>query len=186
MSDAKSPEVRGKGKLRGGNLATTPEGLPLELIERQFDRVQMLFPRIDSKINAVFAIVSAEIALASVALSGENLRRWDVFIPATLFICSIGAAVYDLYRCTFPHVKRGGKSLVYFAELALLSETAALRAFADTDAEEFRTDLVRQTWRTSIIAAQKFRHLQRATFSSLVSLVPWFWLLAVSTWAVKG
>lgn len=163
-----------------------PDKLPLEILERQFDRVQALFPRIDSKINAIFAIVSAQIALASISLSGENLQRWQILVPAALFIVAIGTALYDLYRCTFPHVRRGGKSIVYFAEFASLSEAEALRAFAETDLREFRRDLVFQTWRTSRIAAEKFRFLRRATFSALISLLPWFWLLADSSWALRS
>ena len=160
--------------------------LPLEILERQFDRVQALFPRINSKINAIFAIVSAQLALASISLSGENLQRWQILMPATLFIVAIGTALYDLYRCTFPHVTKSGKSLVYFAEFASLPEIEAMRAFAETELPDFRRDLVFQTWRTSRIAAEKFRFLRRATFSALVSLLPWFWLLAASSWTQRS
>jgi hypothetical protein len=170
---------------RVGIADSSSEGLPLEILERQFDRVQTLFPRIDSKINAIFAIVSGQIALASLALSGEDWRRWGILIPAALFIVAIGMTLYDLYRCTFPHVRRGGKSLVYFAEFASLSQADAVRAFEETDLDGFRRDLLVQTWRTSKIAAEKFHYLRRATFSALLSLLPWFWLLGATSWAVK-
>ena len=166
------------------NEGTASDALPIEMLERQFDRVQALFPRIDSKINAIFAIVSGQIALASLAISGEEWRHLDILIPAALFIVAIGLTLYDLYRCTFPHVKRGGRSLVYFEEYASVSEPEAVRAVSATDLEEFRRDLVIQTWRTSKIAAQKFYYLKRASFSALLSLVPWFWLLAASSWAL--
>lgn len=166
------------------DLAPPEDALPLEILERQFDRVQALFPRIDSKINAIFAIVSGQIALASLAISGEEWRHWDILIPAALFIGAIALTLYDLYRCTFPHVKKSGPSLVYFAEFASLSEAAAVRAVAETGLDEFRHDMVIQTWRTSKIAAQKFHYLRRASFSALVSLVPWFWLLAASSWTL--
>jgi hypothetical protein len=180
MSPPKSP----KAADRSQDQPVPADGLPLDILERQFDRVQMLFPRIDAKINAIFAIVSAQIALASISLSGENLRRWDILVPAGIFIVAIGMALYDLYRCTFPHVRRGGRSLVYFAEFASLSEADAIRACSETNIGEFRRDLIVQTWRTSRIAAEKFHFLRRATFSALLSLVPWFWLLAASSWAL--
>jgi hypothetical protein len=163
------------------------EGLPLEILERQFDRVQALFPRIDSKINAIFAIVSGQIGLASLALSTENWQHWglDILVPGALFVIAIGVTLYDLYRCTFPHVQRRGRSLVYFAEFASLDEEHALRALAETNIDEFRRDIVIQTWRTSKIAAEKFHYLRRASLSALLSLLPWFWLLAVSSWAIK-
>ena len=76
--------------------ARSASGLPLEIIERQFDRVQALFMRIDSKINAVFAIVSVEMALASVALSGGDWRKWDILLPASLFVSAMAVALYEL------------------------------------------------------------------------------------------
>lgn len=160
-----------------------PTGLTLDVLERQFDRVQAMFPRIDAKINAVFAIASAQIALASLGLSGDNWRRWDILVPAALFVIAIGITLFNLYRCTFPHVKKSGKSLVYFAEIARLSETEAIEAFSSTDTEAFRRDLIVQTWRTSLIATRKFDALGRATFAAMASLIPWVWLLAASSWS---
>lgn len=179
--------VQGRGIHESSIQPKAPQSaLPLEVLERQFDRVQALFPRIDSKINAIFAIVSGQIALASLALSGENLKRWAILIPAALFIAAIGITLYELYRCTFPHVKKGGRSLVYFAEFASLGQGDAVRALGELGEDEFRQDLLIQTWRTSKIAAEKFHYLRRATFSALLSLLPWFWLLATSSWAISS
>lgn len=157
--------------------------ISIEQIERQFDRVQALLARVDSKINVIFAITSAEIAFASLAISRDSLLHWQILIPAGLFVCTVAVSLHDLYRCTFPHVqKREGRSLVYFADFARFNEITAVEAFSKRTKNEFKNDLIVQTWRTSVIATEKFNHLQRATLAALVSLPPWLALLAVSAW----
>lgn len=186
MADREVGRPTKRGRTRTDISLEADERLPLQLLERQFDRVQALFPRIDAKINAIFAIVSGQIALASFGVSGENWRRWEILVPAGLFIIVVGITLYDLYRCTFPHLSKGEKSIVYFAEFAALSQSDAVRTFEETRIDEFRRDLLNQTWRTSKIAAVKFHYLRRASLSALASLLPWFWLLAASSWGIKG
>lgn len=175
---------------RGRTLATDAtsaddrdQAIGTEQIERQFDRVQALLSRVDSKVNAVFAIVSAEIALASLAVPSTGWHRWSILILAGLFVSAIAVSLHDLYKCTFPHFhKRDGRSLVYFADVAELDEVMAIQAFSKVTTEDFRADLIVQTWRTSVIATDKFRYLRRATQAALVSLLPWVCLLAASSW----
>lgn len=155
----------------------------IEQIERQFERVQALLSRVDAKVNVVFAITSAEIALASLAVSRDSLHQWTILILAASFVCAIAVSLHDLYRCTFPHIQsHGGKSLVYFADVSQLDESTAVRMYSTETRREFKNDLIVQTWRTSVIAAEKFRYLRRATLAALLSLLPWVGLLALSAW----
>ena len=80
----------------------------LEVLERQFDRIQFLFTRVDAKVNAVLAIASGQIAVASVGISGGDWKHLSVLVPAALFLVSTAFTMVNLYRCTFPEVKRGG------------------------------------------------------------------------------
>ena len=79
----------------------------LEVLERQFDRIQFLFTRVDAKVNAVLAIASGQIAVASVAVSGGDWKNLALLIPAGLFLVSTAFTMINLYRCTFPEVKSG-------------------------------------------------------------------------------
>ena len=158
------------------------EHLPLDVIERQYDRVQSLFPRIDAKINVIFAIISAEIALASVGMSGDEWRKWNVLLPGALFIVLSGISLLNLYRCTFPNVRRVGDSLVYFMEIANRGKATILEDYRRATLDEFRDDLTLQMWTSARIAAQKFKALKTATVAAGASLIPWVWLVAASTW----
>jgi hypothetical protein len=61
----------------------------LEVAERQLALVQGFFPRLDSKVSALFAISSAQIAVAALNLSADDLKLWYVAIPATAFLLAI-------------------------------------------------------------------------------------------------
>ena len=152
----------------------------LEAAERQFDRIQAFFPRIDSKVSSIFAIASAEIAVASF-LSLKNLHRWWMLLPGSLFLAAIAWTVYNLYRCTFPTVNRSPDSLVYFREIIELDREVFVERFTSATEQELKRDFTRQTWQTSVIAAEKFAYLKQATLGAMLSLIPWACLLIAST-----
>jgi hypothetical protein len=77
---------------------SAPHSISLEAAERQFERIQAFFPRIDSKVSSILAIVSGELAVASF-ISLKNLHKWWMLIPGSLFLIAIGWSVYNLYRC---------------------------------------------------------------------------------------
>ena len=152
----------------------------LEVVERQFDRIQTFFPRIDSKVSSIFAITSGEIAVVAF-ISLKNLRAWWMLLPGCLFLATVAWTIYNLYRCTFPHVKRAPDSLIYFNAIAELPREQFVERFTNASEDELKEDLARQTWQTSTIAAQKFAYLKQATLAAMLSLVPWAALLIAST-----
>lgn len=152
----------------------------LETAERQFDRIQAFFPRIDSKVSSIFAITSGEVAVVSF-LSLKNLHRWWMLAPGTLFLAAVGWTVWNLYRCTFPTLKRSPDSLIYFREITELEREEFVDRFTSVSEHELKRDFARQTWITSLIAAQKFAYLKHATLAAMVSLLPWTWLIIAAT-----
>ena len=56
------------------------------------------------------------------------------------------------------------------------------RAELGCSEDEWKKDIAVQTWKTAGIAQRKFRYLKQATVFAMISLVPWTWLLIVSTW----
>jgi hypothetical protein len=163
-----------------GTMVKDAPHVSLEATERQFDRIQAFFPRIDSKVSSIFAIASGEMAVASF-VSVRNLHAWWMLIPGSLFLLAIGWSVYNLYRCTFPSLKRCPDSLVYFHEIIELKREDYVERFTNASEEELKCDFARQTWQTSVIAAQKFAYLKQATLAAMLSLIPWTWLLIAST-----
>lgn len=156
------------------------DAVSLEATERQFDRIQAFFPRIDSKVSSIFAIASGEMAVASF-ISLKNLHAWWMLVPGSLFLLAVGWTVYNLYRCTFPTLKRSPDSLIYFNEIIELKREDYVQRFTTASEEELKRDFARQTWHTSLIAAKKFAYLKQATMAAMVSLIPWAALLIAST-----
>ena len=157
-----------------------PGVVSLEAAERQFDRIQAFFPRIDAKVSSIFAIASGQIAVASF-VSLKNLQRWWMLAPGALFLAAMAWSVYNLYRCTYPTIRRSPDSLVYFREIIDLNPDDYVERFTTASEEELKRDLARQTWQTSSIAAKKFAHLKQATIAAMLSLIPWACLLIAST-----
>lgn len=160
----------------------TGEQLSLEASERQFDRIQAFFPRIDAKVSSIFAIASGEIAVASL-LSLKNVHAWWILLPGSLFVAGVGWTVYNLYRCTFPSLKRSPDSLIYFAEIVELDREEYVERFTTITEDKLKRDFARQTWHTSLIAAEKFAYLKQATMAAMLSLIPWVALLIAAAFS---
>lgn len=153
----------------------------LEVAERQLALVQSFFPRLDSKVSAMFAISSAQIAVAALNLSADDLKLWYVAIPATAFLLAIIYTLISLYRCAYPHLEGGSQSLVYFAEIAKRTESDYIKQYAAVSVKDLTDDLSGQIWRNSEIVSTKYRWLNRSTIAAMLSLIPWtMFLLATS------
>lgn len=158
-----------------------PQSVTLETCERQLDRTHAFFPRIDGKVTALFAIASAQIAVAVLNISYDDLKVWWITVPAAVFLLIIGWAIICLYWCAFPHLDGGQASLVYFREIAKLREADYSERYLALNEDDLRKDVVGQIWRNSQIVATKFKYLKNATVAQIVSLIPWtLLLLAVS------
>lgn len=153
----------------------------LEVAERQLDRIQSFFPRIDSKVSALFAIASGQIAIAAVNLSFEDLKLWWITVPATAFLLTIGWTILNLYWCTYPHLNGGSRSLVYFSEIAKLREPEYLERYTALTEERLKADIVGQIWRNSEIVSAIYRYLKHGTAAAMLSLIPWTALLVATS-----
>ena len=153
----------------------------MDVYERQLDRIQQFFPRIDAKVSALFAVASGQIAVAAFNLSVNDLKLWWVSIPLTAFLLIISWALFNLYRVAYPHLEGGNSSLVYFNEIAKLRESEYITKLGAISDEELKADLAGQIWRNSEILARKYRYLKVATIAAMLSLVPWTVLLVATS-----
>lgn len=154
----------------------------LDVAERQLDRVMGFFPRIDSKVSALFAIVSAQVAFAAINLAIDDLKTWWVGIPAFVFIGCVVWTIGNLYRCTFPHLTGGHASLVYFKEIAKLTEGDYQQKYGSVDEATLMRDVIGQIWRNSEIVALKYSYLKQATLAVMIAILPWFLLLLATSY----
>ena len=155
----------------------------LEVAERQLALIQSFFPRIDSKVSALFAIMSAQIAIVALNVSAEDIIQWYIGLTLTVFLLVAAAAYVFLYRCSYPHLEGGRNSLVYFAEIAKLRETEFVRDYLAVSVASLAEDVTGQIWRNSQIVDCKFKFLKLATQFAMFSLLPWTFVLIATSYS---
>jgi hypothetical protein len=144
-----------------------------DVAERQLDRIQSFFPRIDTRASALFAIAAGELAIAAVNVQLDDFKLWYVAIPAGLLSLLIIAVFVCLYLCAYPSLEGGNNSLIYFREISKLTETEYVRRYTSYVHSDRLNDLTGQIWRNAQIASLKYRYLKWATILLMASIVPW-------------
>lgn len=159
------------------------DALDLQTCERQLDRIQAFIPRLDTKVSALFAIETGQIAIAALNLMIGDLKVWWVVTPLLLFLSAAAFVFFNLYRCTYPHLNGGHSSLIYFNEIAELREAEYVQRFGALTKSEFKSDVTAQIWRNAEIACLKYGYLKQATIAAMLSLLPWTALLLATSLA---
>ncbi|WP_092184325.1 Pycsar system effector family protein [Devosia sp. YR412] len=153
----------------------------LEECERHLDRVQSFVPRVDTRVSALFAISSAQAAVAALNLQVFDLTIWWIGLPAALYFFTLAWTLWHLYWCTHPTLKGGAGSLVYFGEIAKRTETNFIADFGGASAEDIKRDVLAQTWRNAQIVSEKYGHLKFASAGIAAGLFPWLAILLAAT-----
>lgn len=151
----------------------------LDLAERHLVSLQAFFPRIDTKVSAIFAVASAQLGVTALNLSAGDLTEWHklaLLIPYAGFAFVIFA---NLYLCTYPHLSGGSRSLSYFGHVASMGEAEFTIEYSAMSLDDLHHDLSRQIWRNSQIIAAKYRFLKYASMALFASLIPWTAILAL-------
>ena len=165
----------------GALTAPSANPLPLEAVERQLDRLLTFFPRVDSKVSALFAVTSAQLAVAALNLTLDDLKVWWIAACLVAFILSAAWVMIHLYRCTYPHLEGGQQSLIYFAEIVKKQPHAYIRSIGNVQVDVYREDVAGQIYRNAEILCLKYRFLKRATIGASLCILPWSaFLLATS------
>lgn len=150
-------------------------------LERQLDRLLLFFPRIDAKVSALFAVSAGEIAVAAMNLKVDDWKRWWIAAPAVAFLLVIGWVMVSLYRCTYPHLDGGSRSMIYFNEISKRREAEYVPELLAVGEATFRNDVAGQIWRNAGILACKYGYLKQATIWAMLSLIPWTALLVATS-----
>lgn len=153
----------------------------LALAERQLDRTQLFFPRVDSKETGLFAVAAAEMALLLVNVNFDDLKIWYVAIPVVFTVLLLLWVFACLHRCAHPETRGGAGSLIYFQEIAARTETNYVMEYLASTEESLTANIAGQTWRNSEILKHKFDCVKKASVALACSLLPFFLaLLALS------
>jgi len=135
------------------------------------------FPRVDSKCSVVLGLDVAMIGLLAFNAPAVANLTWPTLllpaIPALLFLLCMIKSLWEVYKCSFPRLEGGDKSLIYFAAIGKRTETDFVRSFSQRDRKEHIADLLSQVWRNSEILDMKFAALKSAHIYLAWSIVPW-------------
>ena len=141
--------------------------------EKQLDRVLGFFPRADAKASFLFALDTALLALLALNVRPDDFRAWFLLIPGICALLMIGASLYFVYRSSFPSLKGGANSQIYFRVIAKRTEAKFIEEFvAQNDVARTR-DLLGQVWRNSEILKLKYDAIKLAFVLSALALIPW-------------
>lgn len=151
--------------------------LLMEFAGKQLDRVLAFFPRVEAKISALFAVDVAMLASLAINARAQDFAVWYLASLGVIAIVALCGSIWFLYRASFPQLKGGSSSLIYFHEIAERTESIYLTEMKDADAEKLATELLAQVWRNSEILRYKFIDVKHGFICTAVS-VP-FWFLAL-------
>lgn len=152
-----------------------------ELAPEQLERVLGFFARVEAKASFVFAINSALLGVLAVNVHKIDFQTfWNC---ASLLVASalLALSFYFVYRCSFPNLKGGHSSLVYFGEISKMREQEYLKAFHKASVDEIADDLLAQTWRNAQILTKKFDAIKIAFILTGLALVPWVAFLVLAS-----
>lgn len=153
----------------------------LSIAEKQLDRVQAFFPRVDQKTSALFAVAAGEAAIACINVSIPCLKTWWSDIPLTALTILLGGTFWLLYRCAFPHLDGGQGSLIYFREIGRRTELNFTLEWKKQSSSELTADILGQVWRNSAILTAKFDYLRYASICIAWSILPLCAFLAAAS-----
>lgn len=149
----------------------------VEAIERQLDRVLGFFPRVEARINGLFAFNSIILTLIAINLTATDFALWYVMIPAIVTGVGLSFSYYFLFKANFPDTNGGEGNLVFFGAIKKQSEADYKDALLAATEAEYRDDLIGQIWRNSQILCAKYEGVKSAIVATALSIAPFLWFL---------
>jgi hypothetical protein len=138
--------------------------------------VLSFFPRVESQINV---LVTLEVVMVGYLVSRlPKPDAWaDLTLPALLLLAITGAAflasLLMLYFASFPNLKGGENSMIYFRAIAGRSELSFSESYAHLEADDLLPDLSEQIWRNAQILTLKYARLKHGFICFGGAAVAW-------------
>jgi Pycsar effector protein len=149
-----------------------------DVASAQLDRVLSFFPRVETKISALFAVDVAMLALLAVNATVDDLGIWYLALLYVASAVALGTSIWFLYTASFPQLKGGHNSLIYFKEIARRTEANYLKEMRETEIDAYADDMLGQVWRNSEILAAKFHGVKWSFICTAIAVPAWFLALA--------
>jgi hypothetical protein len=154
--------------------------------EKLLNLVLDFFPRADAKASFLFALDSGLLGFLAINVRPEDFRTWFLILSGVAAVLTIAAGLWFVFHCSFPALKRGTDSLIYFREIARRTEATFIHEFAKRNDENHTRDLLGQVWRNSEILTAKYDAIKIAFILTGVALLPWTLFLALAAVTHSG
>jgi len=139
----------------------------------QLNLILGFFARVDTKLSVVLGVDLGMLGLLSTKAPEMQYITSSAWLAATLFLIAVGMSLTHLYQGSFPNVRGGEDSLVFFREIAKLEGAKYVDAFSALSADDLARDLLSQSWRNAVILKEKFHHLRWAYIFMAWGIGPW-------------
>ena len=143
----------------------------LKCSQEQLTRILSFFPRAETKAAIILGLDTALLAFLVPKFHAFScFQPWMLvlFLPVIL----IGLSIFFLYLSSSPQLNGGHNSLIYFKEVAKVSEEKYIKKFSKQSLTDHINDLISQVWRNSEILSVKFSYLKYSYSLLLVSILP--------------
>ena len=152
----------------------------------QLKLVLSFFPRVETKISALFAVDAGMLGVLGVQAGVSDLKVWYLAILIALSAITIAASLWFLYRASFPQLEGGHGSLVFFREISQRTEANFNKELRSIDSKTYTDDLIGQVWRNSQILTIKFKNLRWAFIATALAVPIWFLTVLSATVTHSG
>ncbi len=117
------------------------------------------------------------------AIAKGDIKFWYLVLLYVIVLVLIGISLFLVYRASHPQLTAGGKSLVFFYEIASRTEANFIKEIRDCDRSAYVDDVLGQVWKVSEVLKAKYTSLKWAFIATIVA-VP-FWFVSLLLAAVK-
>lgn len=147
--------------------------------KNQLDLVLSFFPRIDAKFSVVLGLDIGMLGVLAAKVPNPVFAvptmTWYVIAG---FVVALVFSLLQLYRGSYPNVKGGEDSVIFFRYIAKQTEHKFIESFKAMTTDQLGDELLGQAWRNARILDQKIAALKWAYIFMAVAVVPWALALA--------
>jgi hypothetical protein len=154
--------------------------------ESHLASIQAYYPRVDTRVASIFAISSAQLAIAALNISKLALESRFVLFFAIITVVASFVIHVGLYICTFPKMKGGSITTMFFGHIADMGEAEFSHRYRSLSVEEIHSDISRQIWRSSKILSAKYYWLRVSSIALGIATVFWLLLLGAISIQIGG
>lgn len=145
----------------------------------QLNLILGFFPRIDAKFPIVLGLDVGMLGVLAAKVPGDlttvNPVAWWL---AGAFCVALVFSLVQLFRGSFPNVKGGQESIVFFGHISKMREQKFIDDFGAMTPETLATELLGQAWRNAAILSDKISALRWSYLFMVVAAIPWALSLA--------